>query len=119
MARRFDDLVHLQNAVVGPSDKIMAAIRPRLDYPTQYPDLSGWRIAVDWGAGIATVIPSMKDAMLKGIEALRAAGCGVDEVDCGFSKTERSIFLHGLMSTSIGSFTELANSHRRSALAPI
>ena len=112
MARRFDDLVHLQNAVVGPSDKIMAAIRPGLDYPTQYPDLSGWRIAVDWGAGIATVTPAMKDAMLKGIEALRAAGCGVDEVDCGFSKTERSTFLHGLMSTSIGSFTKLANSRR-------
>jgi amidase len=41
LARRFDDLVHLQNAIVGPSDKVMAAIRPRLDYPARYADLSG------------------------------------------------------------------------------
>ena len=41
LARRFDDLVHFQNAIVGPSEKVMAAIRPRLDYPSQYPDLSG------------------------------------------------------------------------------
>jgi amidase len=112
MARRFDDLVHLQNAVVGPSEKIMAAIRPRLDYPSQYPDLSGWRIAVDWGAGIANTIPLVRNAMLKGIETLRGAGCVVDEVDCGFSKEEKFVFLRGLMSTSIGSFIETANAHR-------
>ena len=112
MARRFDDLVHLQNAIVGPSEKIMAAIRPRLDYPTQYPDLSGWRIAVDWGAAIASVIPSVKDAMLKGIEALRSAGCVVDEVDCGFSKDQKFVFMRGLMATSIGSFIETSNAHR-------
>ncbi len=112
MARRFDDLVHLQNAIVGPSEKTMAAIRPRLDYPAQYPDLSGWRIALDWGAGIANVTPAMKDAMLKGVEALRAAGCVVDEVDCGFSKKDKFIFLHGLLSTSIGSFRDIANSNR-------
>jgi amidase len=35
LARRFDDIVHLQNVIVGPSDKIMAGIRPRLDYPYQ------------------------------------------------------------------------------------
>ncbi len=112
MARRFDDLVHLQNAVVGPSDKIMAAIRPRLDYPSQYPNLSGWRIAVDWGAAIASAIPSVKDAMLKGIEALRAAGCVVDEVDCGFSKEQKFVYMRGLFATSIGTLLEISNSHR-------
>ena len=112
LARRFDDLVHFQNAIVGPSDKVMAAIRPRLDYPAQYPDLSGWRIAVDWGAAIANVIPSVKDAMLKGIEALRGAGCVVDEVDCGFSKDQKFVFMRGLMATSIGTFIEISNAHR-------
>jgi amidase len=112
MARRFDDLVHFQNVIVGPSEKCMAAIRPRLDYPAQYPDLSGWRIAVDWGAGIAKVTPAMKEAMLKGVEALRAAGCVVDEVDCGFSKTDFNTFAHGLMATSIGVIVDIANGHR-------
>ena len=112
LARRFDDIVHLQNAIVGPSDRIMAAIRPRLDYPTQYPDLKGWRVAVDWGAAIAPVIPAVKDAMLKGLATLRGAGCVVDEVDCGFSKEQKFVYIRGLMSTSIGTLAEIANSHR-------
>lgn len=112
MARRFDDLVHLQNAIVGPSDKIMAGIRPALAYPASYPDISGWRIAVDWGAGVATVTPAMKSAMQKAIEALRAAGCVVDEVDCGFSKSVMPTFVHGLMSTSMGAFIAQASAHR-------
>lgn len=117
MARRFDDLVHLQNAIAGPSEKCMAAIRPRLDSPAKYPDLSGWRVAVDWGAGIAAVTPAMKDAMLKGVDALRAAGCVVDDVDCGFSKKDFNTYAHGLMSTSIGVIVEIANG-RRDQLSP-
>ncbi|WP_238732719.1 amidase [Rhodopseudomonas infernalis] len=112
MARRFDDLVHLQNVIVGPSEKCMAAIRPRLDYPAQYPDLSGWRIAVDWGADIAKLTPAMKDAMLKGIEVLRAAGCVVEDVDCGFSKKDFNTYAHGLMATSIGVLVAIANGGR-------
>lgn len=112
LARRFDDLVHFQNAIVGPSEKSMAAIRPRLDYPTHYPNLSGWRIALDWGANIATVTPAMKDSMLRGVKLLRAAGCVVDEVDCGFSKKDFNVYAHGLMATSIGVLAEIANSHR-------
>jgi amidase len=112
LARRFDDLAHFQNAIVGPSEKVMAAIRPRLDYPYHYPGLSGWHIAVDWGTGIADVIPSVKDAMLKGLKTLRDAGCVVDEVDCGFSKDQKFVFLRGLMSSSIGTLLETANSHR-------
>jgi amidase len=90
----------------------MAAIRPRLDYPSKYPDLKGWRIAVDWGAGLADVVPAVKDAMLKGIELLRSHGCVVDEVDCGFSKKDKYVFLRGLMSTSIGGFIEIATAHK-------
>ncbi|RBP11354.1 amidase [Roseiarcus fermentans] len=112
MARRFDDLVHLQNAIVGPSDKVMAAIRPRLDYPMQYPDLSGWRIAVDWGAAVAAVIPSVKAAMQTGIETLRGAGCVVDEVDCGFSKEQKFVFMRGLFATSIGTLLDIAKANR-------
>lgn len=112
MARRFDDLVHFQNAIVGPSDKVMAAIRPPLTYPHQYQRFAGWRIAVDWGAAVAEAIPSVRQAMQGGIETLRRAGCVVEEVDCGFSREHRSVFLHGLMATSIGTLVEIANAHR-------
>ena len=112
MARRFDDLVRFQNAIVGPSDRIMAAMRPRLDYPMRYPRIAGWRIAVDWGAGIADVIPSVKAAMLKGIDALRAEGCVVNEVDCGLTKAHKFVYIRGLMATSIGTAIEISNAHR-------
>lgn len=112
LARRCDDLGHLQNAITGPSDKVMAAIRPRLDYPHEYPDLSGWRIAVDWGAAVAEVIPSVKAAMQDGLEALRKAGCVVDEVDCGFSKDQKLVFIRGLMATSLGTLMDVSNAHR-------
>ncbi len=112
MARRFDDLVRFQNAIVGPSDRIMAAMRPRLDYPMRYPRIAGWRIAVDWGAGIADVIPSVKAAMLKGIDALRAESCVVDEVDCGLTKAHKFVYIRGLMATSIGTAIEISNAHR-------
>lgn len=112
LARRADDLVHFQNAITGPSEKCMAAIRPRLEYPTEYPDVTGWRIALDWGAGIHECIPSVKEAMLAGVEALRDAGCVVDEVDCGFTGADKFVFLRGLMSTSIGACLDIADAHR-------
>ena len=112
LARRFDDLVHFQNAIVGPSDKVMAAIRPRLDYPVQYPDLSGWRVAVDWGAAVAAVVPSVRQAMQGGIETLRGAGCVVDEVDCGFSKAQKFVFMRGLFATSIGTLLDISKANR-------
>lgn len=117
LARRFEDLVHFQNAITGPSNKVMAAIRPRLDYPSRYPDIAGWRIGVDWGAGIADVIPSVKDAMLAGIAMLRDAGCIVDEIDCGFAKDEKFVFLSGLMSTSLGTCIDIAKANL-DALSP-
>ena len=112
LARRFDDLVHFQNAIVGPTDKVMAAIRPRLDYPSDYPDLSGWRVAVDWGAGLADVTPSVKDAMRQGISRLRDSGCVVEDVDCGFSGKDKFVFLHGLMATSLGTMVAAGRAHQ-------
>jgi amidase len=112
LARRCDDLVHFQNAITGPSEKVMAAIRPRLDYPVKYPDISGWRIAVDWGGGLVATIPSVRKAMQQGIEALRGAGCVVEEVDCGFSKEQKFVFMRGLFATSIGTFLELSKTDR-------
>ena len=44
--------------------------------------------------------------MLKGIEALRGAGCVVNEVDCGFSKDQKFVYIRGLLATSIGTLLE-------------
>ena len=117
LARRFDDLVHMQNAIDGPSEKIMSALRPKLDYPYQYPEIAGWRIALDWGTGIGELIPSVKEAMLQAAATLRAGGCVVDEVDCGFSKNQMLVFMRGLMSSAEGTLALIAAS-RRDLLSP-
>ena len=112
LARTFGDMVHFQNAITGPSDKIMAGIRPKLDFPYRYPNISKWRIAVDWGYNLGELSPAVRQAMQRSIDLLRSAGCIVDEVDCGFKKEQKYTFMRGLFATSIGQLSNIANAHR-------
>jgi amidase len=117
LARSFGDLVHFQNAITGPSEKVMSAMRPALHYPMEYPGIEGWRIAVDWASAVAECIPSVRAAMQAGLEALRRAGCVVEEVDCGFRREQKLTFVRALLATSIGTLVEAANA-RRDLLSP-
>lgn len=111
MARGFDDLVRMQNVIVGPSPKVPSSLRPRLDYPLQYDSISTFKIAVDFGKNIAPVLPSVEALIRQAIERLRKSGCRVDEVDCGFSKDHLKAVSQGLMSTSLGSMLDGARQH--------
>jgi amidase len=112
LARRFDDLSRFQNAIAGPSPKVLSSLKPRLDYPLRYDSISAWRIAFDWGAAISDPIPSMRSKMLEGIKRLRDYGCIVEEVDCGFSSQQVKTFQAGLMSTSMGLLLITAENNR-------
>ena len=46
IARTFADMVLMQNVVAGPSPKIHASIRPKLDYPQEYAPIEGQKVAV-------------------------------------------------------------------------
>lgn len=111
LARRFDDLVRFQNAIVGPSPKVLSSLRPRLDYPQHYEGIVGWRIAVDWGTAIDEPVPAVRRMMTAAIGRLRDHGCVVEEVDCGFSRAQFKTFEAGLMSTSMGQLLLLARSN--------
>ena len=102
LARRFDDLVSMQNAIVGPSMTTMNALRPRLNYPSGYRGLGGWRIALDWGEGLAEPVPSVREAMRGAVATLREHGCVVDEVECGLTREHLMTFMRGMMATSAG-----------------
>ena len=108
LARRFDDLVHLQNAIVGPSPKVLSSLRPRLDYPQHYDTIAGWRLAIDWGRGIGDLLPGVRQLIEDRLAWLRGLGCIVDEVDCGFAQAQVKTMMEGLMSTSMGSLLVLA-----------
>ncbi len=103
LARTFEDLNVFQNALAGPSPKMISSLKPKLEYPLNYGDIKGWRIAYDpmdqWGVPVdETVKAAMKDV----VEKLKQLGAEVIEVDLGFRSDQFDIYALGLLSTSMG-----------------
>lgn len=105
MARTFEDMNLLQNAMCGPSPSMISALRPKLEYPVQYGDIKGWRIAYDpmdkWGIPVDETV---RKAMEKAVETLRSLGAIVEQVDLGFRADHFDTYALGIFSTSIGPF---------------
>lgn len=105
MARTFEDMNLFQNALSGPNPGMLSAIKPKLNYPQQYGDIKGWRIAYDpmdkWGIPVDETI---RKAMKQTVETLRSLGAEVIEVDLGFRKDDFETYALGIFSTSIGPF---------------
>ncbi|VVE52432.1 amidase [Pandoraea anhela] len=102
MARTFDDLVILTDAMVGPHPAIHSSLRPRLRYPATYASVSGWKVAYDPMPGITPLDPSVATGMARAIDILRQRGVVVETVDVGFRAADMETYLRGLMSTSMG-----------------
>lgn len=105
MARTFEEMNLLQNAIAGPSAKMLSAIHPQLEYPESYGQIKGWRIAYDpmthWGVPVdQTVITAMQ----KAVETLKSLGAEVVEIDLGFRASDFETYALGIFSTSIGPF---------------
>lgn len=104
LARTFEDMVLMQNIINGPSHKVISSLRPRLEYPMEYQDLKGARIAVSYfskwsGMGNDKDVTAAVDAT---VEALRKAGAQVDVIDFDWKGAEfMPVFFDGLMSTSM------------------
>ncbi len=104
LARTFEDMVLMQNIINGPSPMVISALRPRLEYPMDYTDLKGARIAVShfakWsGVGNDKDVTASIDATVK---ALRKAGATVDVIKFDWKGAEfMPAFFEGLMSTSM------------------
>lgn len=105
MARTFEDMNLLQNAMCGPSPAMISALRPKLEYPVLYGDIKGWRIAYDpmdkWGIPVDETV---RKAMEKAVETLRSLGAIVEQVDLGFRADHFDTYALGIFSTSIGPF---------------
>lgn len=105
MARTFEDLVLMQNVVAGPSPKVHASLRPKLDYPETYESLKGVKIAVDYfdewiPGGTDTVV---RKALADAVEVLRSQGAIVEEVNLRWRcKDIYQVFFDGLLSTAMG-----------------
>lgn len=109
MARTFDDLNLLTQAMVGPHPRVHSSLRPRLEFPSTYEAVQGWKIAYDPVPGLTPLEPAVREAMEGAVARLKALGVTVEPVDLGFSAAGLETFLAGLFSTSMGAMlTEAA-----------
>ena len=111
MAKNFPDLVLMQNVITGPSKKVMAALSPKLDYPLEYEDLTGTKIAVCFLDGWADVANDQAtvDALNRTIAKLRQAGAQVDVITSLSYRAEDLLptYINGLLSTELYSMVSL------------
>jgi amidase len=99
LARSFPDLILLQNVMSGPAPGCLPGLRPKLELPSRYPAIRGWRIACSMNQGWAEIAPDVRDNTLAALKALEAAGAIIDEVDLGLNISEAE--LRGIMEKSL------------------
>jgi len=102
MARVFDDLNLLTQAMVGPHPAVHSSLRPKLNFPVSYAPVSGWKLAYYDGAGMSAMEPAVRAAMDGALAKFRGLGATVEAVDLGFRARDIDTFIAGLFSTSMG-----------------
>jgi amidase len=103
MARTLEDLALMQSVINGPHPRQLTALRPRLRYPTSYPDIRGFRIAYSLDQGWAVLEPDVRRNTLAALKLLEAQGGILEEVPLAFDgRRIGSALLKALMSTGMG-----------------
>jgi len=102
MARAFDDLNLLTQAMVGPHPAVHSSLRPKLNFPVSYAPVTGWKLAYDSGAGMSALDPAVRSAMEQALAKFRGLGATVETVDLGFRAWDMDAFIAGLFSTAMG-----------------
>lgn len=80
IARSVSDVILMQNVVSGPHPQDIAAIRPRLELPSDYPPIDGWKIAWSPDLGGGPVDPAVAANLQEMLDVLRSLGASVEEV---------------------------------------
>lgn len=81
LARRAADMILLQNAMCGPHPRDIATLRPKLRISPTADDIRGWKIAYSPDLGFYRVDPEVRRNTEAALDALRAAGAEVEEVE--------------------------------------
>jgi amidase len=105
LARGFQDLRLMQQFISGPHWTVHSSLRPKLEYPEQFPDVRGLKVAIDFGHGISepdSPDVSVTSAMLGAVGVLQGLGVEVHPTVAGFHFADFDTFARGLLSTSTG-----------------
>jgi Asp-tRNA(Asn)/Glu-tRNA(Gln) amidotransferase A subunit family amidase len=81
LARTVSDCLLFENALAGPDPADIVSLRPRLELPTDIPDVKGLRIAVSPDLGDWPLDADVHANTLALADAIREQGATVEEVD--------------------------------------
>jgi len=108
LARSFDDMNLMTQVVSGPHPLVHATLRPKLEFPTRYGDVKGWKVALDLMPRFSELDASVRKSMDRAVLVLKDLGVAVEAVDLGFQGADIDTFDAGLMSTATGATLTLA-----------
>ncbi len=87
LARTFDDLVLMQNAIAGPHPASYVGM-PFEPLPFVYPELAGTRLALAFTTGSRTMCPDIRANLEAAADALRSRGASVETVALNWDNAE-------------------------------
>lgn len=85
MARTVEDAILLQNVMCGPHPHDIATLRPKLELPTRYKPIKGWKIAYSPDLGFFEVDAEVRRNTEAALDVFRTLGATVEEVDLGWT----------------------------------
>ncbi len=104
LARTFDDLVLMQDIVCGPHPAVQSSLRPKLDYPKEYPSVKGQKIAVAYFKNWTEdgLDPDVVHSMDTVVKTLQQAGAQVDKIEIDIDGKEfAEKYAKGIMSSDM------------------
>jgi Asp-tRNA(Asn)/Glu-tRNA(Gln) amidotransferase A subunit family amidase len=84
LARSVADCALLFDSMVGPHPDDPATLRPKLEVPTRFEDIRGWKIALSLDLDCFEVDEDVRRNTLRAADALRALGAEVEAVELGW-----------------------------------
>ena len=84
ITRSVADAALMQNVMAGPHRDDACTVRPKLELPTTFEPIRGWKIALSMDLGYFNVDNAIQANMRDAAAAFAELGCTVDEVDVGW-----------------------------------
>ncbi len=85
ITRSVGDAILMQNVMSGPHPMDAATLKPKLEIPEQLGSIKNWKIAFSMDLGYFEVDEEVQKNTLQAVEAFKAMGCEVEEVDLGWN----------------------------------
>ncbi|MGH6822168.1 MAG: amidase [Methylocella sp.] len=105
MGRSLEDLALMQSAINGPYPRQLSALRPRMNYPTNYAHIRGMKIAYSLNQGWAVLKPDVRRNTEHALKVLESQGAIVEEVPLAWDFQDiRAALMKALLSTGMGEF---------------